>query len=252
MATNVQLCFVMDCTGSMQEWIDAARDQIWAIIEQTRHDVEMGLTFEVGFVGYRDFGDAEQYINIPFTRDIDDLRRRIQAIQADGGNDCAEDVAGGLMLAVELFGGRSTGVRQVIHIADAPAHGSMFHDVHISDRYPRGDPSGHDPCSFIHQLSEMGVDYTFVRVHKSTDTMLEAFHNSYTTSSGTFKVLDLLPQSEPAPREAIFEPMSVPRRGGRYTMDTASSQTVLLTPAISRHLADSINRYTASQDPGAV
>lgn len=253
MATNVQLCFVLDCTGSMQDWIDAARDQIHAIIEQTQHDVETGLTFEVGFVGYRDFGDVEQYINIPFTRDIHDLQRRIGMIQADGGNDCAEDVAGGLMFAVEMFGGRPAGVRQVIHIADAPAHGNRFHGIRVSDRYPRGDPNGHDPCHFIHQLSDMGVDYTFVRVHDSTDTMLEAFHNSYTSSSGTFKVLDLVVQGEHPPvREALFEPMSVPRRGGRYTMDTASSQTILLTPAISRRIADSVNRYTASQDPGAV
>ena len=103
MTTHIQLCFVMDCTGSMQDWIDTARDQIQTIIDQTRKEVEQGLTFEVGFIGYRDFGDAEQHIGIPWTRDIDGLRQRIGAIRADGGNDSAEDVAGGLMMAVEMF-----------------------------------------------------------------------------------------------------------------------------------------------------
>ena len=248
MSTHVQLCFVMDCTGSMQDWIDAARDQIQKIIDQTRQDVEQGLTFEVGFIGYRDFGDAEQIINIPFTRDIDDLRQKIKAIRADGGNDCAEDVAGGLMNAVEMLRGRTTGVRQVIHIADAPAHGKTFHDIHVSDRYPQGDPDGRDPCNFIHQLSDLNIDYTFVRVHNSTDTMLEAFHNSYTSSSGTFKVLDLVAQGE-LTRDILMSPG---RLGRRYTMDTASSQTADFSPAISRHLARSINRHTASQDPAEV
>ena len=246
MSTHVQLCFVMDCTGSMQDWIDVARDQIQLIIDQTRQDVEQGLVFEVGFVGYRDFGDSEQYINIPFTHDIDDLRRQIQAIQADGGNDCAEDVSGGLLLAVEMFRGRTTGVRQLIHIADAPAHGNMYHGIRISDRYPNGDPNGNDPCKYIHELSVMNIDYTFIRIHDSTDTMLEAFHNSYTSSSGTFKVLDLVVQGE-APRDILLSP---PRPG--RTVTDASSQTALFTPSIRRHLAESINRYTASQDPAEV
>jgi hypothetical protein len=250
MATHVQLCFVLDCTGSMQDWIDAARDQIRTILDQTQQDVETGLVFEVGFVGYRDFGDAEQIISIPFTRDIDDLRRRIQAIRADGGNDVAEDVVGGLMHAVEMMRGRTTGVRQVIHIADAPAHGKLFHDVRCSDRYPNGDPNGQDPCHFIHELSTMGVDYTFVRIHRSTDTMLEAFHNSYSSSSGTFKVLDLVPQGRIPPRDALFEPISFPRHGRRYS--DASSQTADFSPAISRHLVHTISRYTASQDPEEV
>ena len=243
MTTHIQLCFVMDCTGSMQDWIDTARDQIQTIIDQTRKEVEQGLTFEVGFIGYRDFGDAEQHISIPWTRDIDELRQRIRAIRADGGNDCAEDVAGGLMMAVEMFRERTTGVRQVIHIADAPAHGRMFHDIRVSDRYPLGDPNRRDPCAFIHELGTMGIDYTFVRVDSSTDTMLEAFHNSYTASSGIFKVLDLVVQR--ASRR------DNPLRNGR-TYSDASSQSADFSPAISRHLAQSINRHTASQDPTEV
>jgi hypothetical protein len=246
MSAHVQLCFLMDCTGSMQVWINAARDQIQTIIDQTRQEIG-DVIFEVGFVGYRDFGDTEQYINIPFTRDIDDLRRRIQDIRAEGGNDCAEDIAGGLMLTLQMFEGRTNGVRQVIHIADAPAHGNMFHDIHVSDRYPHGDPNNQDPCAFIHRMSEQGIDYTFIRIHNSTDTMLEAFHNSYTSSSGTFKVLDLIVQGE-YPRDVLLTP---PRPGRRNAID-ASSQTALLTPLISRRIADSVNRYTASQDPTEV
>ncbi|CAN0495731.1 unnamed protein product [Ectocarpus sp. 12 AP-2014] len=49
-ATKVDLCFVMDCTRSMQSWIDQARNKLNDIIEQAKKDVD-NLELRVAFVG---------------------------------------------------------------------------------------------------------------------------------------------------------------------------------------------------------
>jgi hypothetical protein len=108
-----------------------------------------------------------------------------------------------------------------------------FHASYISDRYPNGDPDGIDPIAMIEQLSSMQIDYTCMKINNSTDTMLDRFHNSY-ARGGEFKVADLNPQTTVRTRAN-----SVPR----------GTETLLLSPAITRSITESVERYTASQDP---
>ncbi|CAN0361522.1 unnamed protein product, partial [Laminaria digitata] len=48
--TSVDLCFVMDCTRSMQSWIDQAKDKLFDIIAQAKRD-DPNLQLRVSFVG---------------------------------------------------------------------------------------------------------------------------------------------------------------------------------------------------------
>jgi hypothetical protein len=59
---------------------------------------------------------------------------------AKGGGDGPEDVAGGLNAVLDLSWIAST--RLVIHIADAPCHGTAYHGGKFRDDYPDGDPLG--------------------------------------------------------------------------------------------------------------
>ena len=208
--TRVRTCFLVDCTGSMEPWIQAAKNQIVDIVNGTdAHD------YEVAFVGYRDYGDRMRFHTLHFMGPRD-LVGCMDAIHAEGGTDIAEDVAGGL-LAVRELNWSNSDVRTIVHIADAPCHGMAFHDVHISDRFPAGDPGGLDPLVLMKDFSDREFTYTFVRINSSTDTMLAEFHNVYTSP---FVVLDLEGQSR--------------RR---------------MTDGVVRSVNNSIERYTASQDP---
>lgn len=219
----------------MQSWIDAARDQIQQMIANMREEFPR-TEFRVGFVGYRDYGDHERTIVLPFSADIDGLRHAISRIEAAGGSDIAEDVVSGLQLAENMFHTvpLST-VRHIIHIADAPAHGMQFHPPHISDRFPRGDPSGADLLQLVRSISQT-IDYTFVRIDSSTDTMIEQFHNSW-NSPRLFRVADLRPQSTTTTDAPLITPVLRAVPGGEP-----------LTRAITATLTASISHYTASQD----
>lgn len=228
---RIKMCFLMDCTASMELWIQAAKNEITRVISETQM-LSPNTVFTIAFVGYRDYGDHDRMIVHSFM-DASDLLEIIRDVHADGGFDCAEDVAGGLQKVVQLDWNDAE-VRSVIHIADAPPHGERFHAPYISDRYPNGDPDGVDPLAMVQRLSALQIDYTCIKINNSTDTMLELFHNSY-AQGGEFRVADLTPQVAVRTRDN-----SPPRYRG---------DTLLLSPALTRSITASVERYTASQDP---
>ncbi|CAM9131372.1 unnamed protein product [Ectocarpus fasciculatus] len=173
---NVDLCFVMDCTGSMQRWIDQAKTKLLDIIDQAKKDVK-NINLRVAFVGYRDFGDRVQYESFDFHKEheLPKLLAKLNKIKAYGGNDFPEDVAGGLKLATELDWRGN--IRLCILLADAPCHGSIYH-VGIGDRYPNGCPKGNDPSKLLYELQyEIGADFYFIRMTQHTDKMIRVLQN---------------------------------------------------------------------------
>lgn len=235
---HVKLCFLVDCTASMEPWIQAAKDQVMKIVDATQGEFP-DAEFETAFVGYRDYGDVERFIEIPFCEPAEMLRG-IRNVHAEGGADIAEDVATGLHKACHL-NWEGADVSTVVHIADAPPHGRTFHGASISDVHMGGDPCGLDPLDYIQAFSVRNIDYTFVKINDTTDKMLDAFMEVYDRADG-FKVVDLRPQTTlthlPPPLGAYTTP---PR--------TMEDTTLFLSPSITRTITASISRHTASQDP---
>jgi hypothetical protein len=196
--------------------MDAAKDHIQELIYDARAQ-HPDSRFEVGFVGYRDYGSKRQHIVFDFM-EPEELVRHIRPIQPLDGDDEAEDVAWGLFHTSTLSWGNAN-VKMVYHIADAPAHGDFFTRGHVSDRFPEGDPKFLDPRQMIKEWSHQGYHYTFVRITRFTDTMVEHFHNVW-MGSGTFRVIDLS------------------QRGPHGFLDT-----------IRESINETLTQHTASQDP---
>jgi hypothetical protein len=226
MSTLVHIAIVLDCTGSMQPWIEQAKTKIRSIISNSRSE-HPEAEFRVALVGYRDYGDSVRFHILDFSN-VDRVVEALGPIYAHGGNDKAEDVAGALRATTRLRW-EDSDVRLVFHIADAPAHGYAFHDAHVSDRFPNGDPDGKEPLVYLSELADRNVEYTFVRITSATDKMLDVFHNVY---GDKFRVIDLYPQSY----------------DGRFGDVEDGDISMLLSPAVSRAVTDSIARYTSSQD----
>lgn len=219
---KIDLAFLMDCTGSMESWIQAAKNQITKIVDDTIAQHGHDIHIRVGFVGYRDYEDNERFVIRDFHEPAFVLQE-IRDVHAQGGHDIAEDIAGGLQHLKDL--NWDADVKLIVHIADAPAHGLTFHKLSISDRYPQGDPTGLDPRHILFYFSTQGYDYTFVRINGSTDIMIEEFHKCY-VHNALFRVLDLAPQT--------------------YSDDS----TLRLGPALTATITRSIYHHcTESQDP---
>ena len=164
---TLQVCFVLDCTASMQPWIDAAKDKIVDTLGSIQNRYPEYQIW-ASFIGYRDFHDKEQFIQIPFTKNIEHLQDLIMDIEAEGGDDTCEDVSGAYRFANGLEW--HADVRCVFHITDAPNHGSEYHEDHVEDDYPQGHPyiNLHEE---VRDMAYKDIDLTVFRINSSTDVM---------------------------------------------------------------------------------
>jgi hypothetical protein len=88
--SSVDLCFLMDCTGSMRKYLDATKTQICQLTEAI---VQLYSTKpHLAFVGYRDID--ENLEKLDFTDDENVFQELLNKIQAKGGDDTCEDVFG--------------------------------------------------------------------------------------------------------------------------------------------------------------
>ena len=182
--TCVEVCFVMDCTGSMASSINACQEKVITIAENIREHCEESMKIRMAFVAYRDYqGGSSLEYDPPgapevcaFTEDIDRLRSFVKKQKATGGGDGPEDICGGLREALKLdWRGES---KHLFLIADAPCHGSQYH-AGISDNYAGGDPTKLVPeIQFEELLGAREVNCKFLKLTACTDKMM-AVINSY-------------------------------------------------------------------------
>ena len=66
---ELDLLFIVDCTGSMSSWIEAVKLEIEGIVSAVCNQ-HSGSIVRVGFVGYRDYGDTNRFEVADFTEDI--------------------------------------------------------------------------------------------------------------------------------------------------------------------------------------
>jgi hypothetical protein len=95
----VDLCFLMDCTGSMRKYIDATKNQIRQLTEAIVQLYSTKPYF--AFVGYRDID--ENLEKLDFIDDENIFQEFLNQIQAMGGDDTCEDVFGKSLKKVSVF-----------------------------------------------------------------------------------------------------------------------------------------------------
>ncbi len=174
-AQAVDLCFLVDCTGSMSSYIQGVKEKIQSIIEKSKKMLP-DLNFSVAFVGYRDHCDgADRTVVLDFTTSILEFQSFMGSVAAKGGGDAPEDVFGGIEEVTKLSWSKQT--RMLFHIADSPCHGTRFHDPSVGDDYPNGDPRGLQIEDLLSKLEGFKVIYWFAKLGNMTDLMIQAFQS---------------------------------------------------------------------------
>ena len=172
-AHAVDLCFLVDCTGSMSSYIEGVKEGLESSIFKLKKMLP-DLNFSVAFVGYRDHCDgSDRVVVLDFTTSIWEFRSFMGSIAAKGGGDVPEDVFGGIEEVTKLSWIRQT--RILFHIADSPCHGTRFHDPSVGDDYPNGDPRGLQIEDLLSKLEGLQVIYWFAKLANTTDLMVQVF-----------------------------------------------------------------------------
>jgi hypothetical protein len=182
---QIDLCFVLDCTGSMSTYITAAKNCILRVVEylkRTNPDIKLWI----GFCGYRDFCDGDNRLQIfDFTDSYLKFQNYLSDnVKAFGGGDEPEDVLGGLDAAVNRLKWCNK-TRILLHLGDCPPHGRQFNGP--GDSYPNGDPNGLTAESVLKNIKLADIHYYFGKITTNTDKMLQIFRDIF----GEFMVFDL-------------------------------------------------------------
>lgn len=157
----------------MTRHIEAAktsmRDVVSTVTRTNPH-----LKMRVAVVAYRDICDVNRFEELNFTDSVAQFEGFVSKLQATGGGDAPEDLAGAIQKANQLSWQQVSRVTFVI--SDCPCHGREFHT--LEDSYPQGTPG---ICIKIelHALMKKGGDggmrLVFGRITKWCDDMIQVF-----------------------------------------------------------------------------
>lgn len=177
-ASSTDLLFLMDTTSSMDPYMNEAKEQVRIIISEIREAFFGEAEVRISIVSYKDHGDEPNIQWLDFTPDADAARAFLENLYAEGGGDPPEDVLGGIQQAINASWRAYT--RCMIHIADAPPHGRIFHDCD-DDTYPEPGSEPHQLTykPLIQKLTELRINYALLRTGEYTDKMADLFMQEY-------------------------------------------------------------------------
>ena len=131
---SVEVCFVLDTTGSMGGLIAGAKEKIWSIANDLTN-ADPSPRLKIGLVAYRDRGDDYIIRNFSLTDDLDSVYENLMGFQAAGGGDGPESVNQALDDAVNNIKwspGKDT-LKIIFLVGDFPPHMDYKDDIKYPD-----------------------------------------------------------------------------------------------------------------------
>jgi Mg-chelatase subunit ChlD len=130
---RIEVCFVLDTTGSMGGLIEGAKQKIWSIANEMI-SAKPTPELKLGLIGYRDRGDEYVVKSFSLTDDIDSIYGHLRDFQAAGGGDTPESVNEALDEAIHKMSWSSDKrvLKVIFLVGDAPPH----MDYPNSPKYP--------------------------------------------------------------------------------------------------------------------
>ena len=178
--TRLDLLFIMDITASMDFYLEQAQKGILDMMNEIRLQCA-GIEIWLGFIGYRDFIDldfGEEYINLEFTNNYENVQKNIENLIAQGGGDTPEDLCGAFEFAKEKhWRGKS---RFAILVTDSPCHGTKYHNLREDeDNYPTGDRNSRNIEDFIKFFAKNEISLFCLDINPNTEKMFKIFKDIY-------------------------------------------------------------------------
>lgn len=179
LTTDINVCFVVDCTHSMKPYIKEIGEKIFEIVDTLRpFTKDNKFRLRISFVGYYDYNNKDTYYDLfvkDFTVNYEDFSAYVMAIETQSGYDCAEDVLGGLNTVNSL--NWTNGHNMIFHFADAPGHGWGASGLSAGDisRFKEGHPNDVPYTDILKTFQSNGIYYNFAKITEFCDYMINDF-----------------------------------------------------------------------------
>ena len=189
------ILFIFDITSSMGTYIELFNKNYFKIIKEIKKNCPLAL-FYLGFIGYKDINDLElgdEYIDIDFTLLYEEIYKRIKDIQAEGGDDIPEDVAGAFEMALNKSWNKGTNI--IFLITDSPCHGTKYHDLDqnveaFKDSFPKENYGGNNDAfkrrsieTIVEEFVNMNFNLICLDIHENTQKMFKMFEEKYNSKN---------------------------------------------------------------------
>ena len=182
--STLDILFIFDITESMPDILEEFRKSFIYLQNKIKAS-SPGIEVRFGFECYCDISDPENYYEIDFETDIEKIKKILDKMEAKGGEDDAEDVAGGFNKGLSLSW--KSNARVAILIADAPGHGKQYHEDDVEDDFPDGDPNGLILEDLMKKYIENNINLCLTRIANYTDTMYKILIKTYRESGNNKK-----------------------------------------------------------------
>jgi len=124
--SHLDLAFIVDTTGSMGPFINAAREHMVAMLRRLTAGSQAPIDLQAAVVEYRDHPPQDRSFvtrEYGLTNDLAAVQQVIAKLQPDGGGDMPEAVLDGIYSSCRRLQWRPHSRRTAILIGDAPPHG---------------------------------------------------------------------------------------------------------------------------------
>ena len=181
---DFDVLFIVDATGSMSSYIKAAKEETQNIAQSLRQTYPE-MMFKYGYIFYRDPIDSKSDIHetIDLTDNVNSIPDQISKIKADGGGDLPEDWVGAYKIANEKISWRN-GIRIIIHLADAGAHGKLFTR---NDKYPEEEKK---LINELEKCVEKKIDIFGYVILEDSRNSFEECSKIYRNKGGSYEILN--------------------------------------------------------------
>ena len=196
---TIDLCFCIDCTGSMGVWLSEAKKQAHGIVENITKEIQekypsINLSFRYAALGYRDFNDNPKFEEFLFNENSTEFLKFVDGLKAFGGDDISEDVLGALDKVLNDSKWKDTwksNAKFLILITDSPPHGRIFGDPQ-HDNYPDIDNAYEKTKLLMNRIKDRDIEFLMVPVNKQNLIKTESVFRSFYDSTEHNKKLEVV------------------------------------------------------------
>lgn len=180
----LDILLIIDTTSTMNNYLKELQNNLKSIIESIKDNYPLVLV-KTGFIGYKDFEDlklGDDYIDIDFLINYNQLINKIEDLETDGSESLAKDVAGAFKLALKKSWGE--GQKLAILITNSPCHGKEYgyKDDKITDEYD--DPDNKDLKrekikNYLKKFMDQNIYLVCYEISNNTMVMYNEFQKFY-------------------------------------------------------------------------
>ena len=167
-SNEYNICFILDNTGSMENWINSLKNICVQLFEEVVNKFKK-YYFSFACVLYADKASfpTDENFKIDFTENSLEFKTELEKIQLQNGGDAAEDWVSGFQIALEeLMWGNGT--KLIFHFADAPHHGRIFNIDRVDDDLLdiEDDIQGKKLIQLINRCSKRNIKITGISINQ--------------------------------------------------------------------------------------